>query len=429
MLVYVLNKNGKPLMSCTAVKARILLKQDKVKVIRKEPFTIQLLYGSSGYKQDITLGVDAGAKHIGLSASTKKKELYSADIELRTDIVDLISTKRELRRSRRSRKTRYRKARFNNRRKAEGWLAPSNQNRINAHVSVIEKIHQILPVTSIIVETASFDIQKIKNDEIHGEEYQQGEQLGFWNVREYVLFRDGHTCQHCHGRSGDKVLNIHHLESRKTGGDAPNNLITLCETCHSAYHAGKIKLLQKRGQSFKEAAFMGIMRRVLFEKLKEIYPNMQNTYGYITKNNRIRLGLPKEHYVDAFCIAGNFEAERQPYYWYQKQVRKHNRQIHKLQYSKGGIRKRNQTPYIVFGFRLFDKVKYKGQICFIYGRRSSGSFYLKKLDGTVISGGVIYKKLKLIAPKKTFTTERREVTPARYGGIRRNVFDEERRNV
>ncbi len=411
MLVYVLNKDGKPLMPCTAVKARILLKQGEAKVIRKEPFTIQLLYGSSGYKQDVTLGVDAGAKHIGLSASTKKRELYSADIELRTDIVNLIATRKELRRGRRNRKTRYRKARFDNRKKAEGWLAPSIENRMNAHISVIEKIHRILPITAIIVETASFDIQKIKDAEIQGAEYQQGEQLGFWNVREYVLFRDSHTCQHCGGKSGNKVLNVHHLESRKTGGDAPNNLITLCETCHSAYHAGKIKLKQKRGQSFKEAAFMGIMRWALFDKLKVIYPDVRNTYGYITKNNRIRLGLPKEHYVDAFCIAGNFDAERLPYYWYQKQVRKHNRQIHKLQYSKGGIRKRNQTPYTVFGFRLFDKVRYRDEKCFIYGRRTSGSFYLKKLDGTVISGGVTYKRLKLIAKRKTFIAERREVAP------------------
>ena len=414
MLVYVLNKNGKALMPCRPAKARQLLKRHKAKVIQREPFTIQLLYGSSGYKQNVTLGVDAGAKHIGLSASTKKKELYSADVELRTDIVDLISTRRELRRSRRNRKTRYRKVRFDNREKLQGWLAPSTLNRINAHVSVIAKIHSFLPISAIIVETASFDIQKIKNSEINGAEYQQGEQSEFLNVREYVLFRDGHTCQYCHGKTGDKVLNVHHIESRKTGGNAPNNLITLCETCHKACHAGKIKLDQKRGQSFKEATFMGIMRWTLFEKLKEIYPNVRNTYGYITKNNRIRLGLPKEHYTDAFCIAGNFEAERLPYYWYHKQVRKHNRQIHKTRFSKSGIRKRNQTPYIVFGFRLFDKVRYKGEICFIYGRRASGSFYLKKLDGTVVSGGVTYKKLSLTAKRKTFITERREVTPPQH---------------
>ncbi len=322
MLVYVLNKDGKPLMPCKSVKARILLKHKKAGVIRKEPFTIQLLYGSSGYKQSVTLGVDAGAKHIGLSASTKSKELYSADVELRTDIVDLLSARRELRRGRRNRKTRYRKARFDNRKKAEGWLAPSVENRINAHMSVIEKVNRILPVSTIIVETASFDIQKIKNPEIHGAEYQQGEQLDFWNVREYVLFRDNHTCQHCKGKSGDKVLNVHHIESRKTGGNAPNNLITLCETCHKSYHAGKIKLEHKRGQSFKEASFMGIMRWALLDKLRVI------------------------------C---------------------------------------------------------KGKTGFIFGRRLSGSFYVKKLDGEKLSAGISCKKLKLIGKRQTYLMERREV--------------------
>lgn len=323
----------------------------------------------------------------------------------------MISTRRELRRGRKNRKTRYRKARFDNRKNPESWLAPSVLNRINAHISVIAKVHALLPVTAIIIETASFDIQKIKNPEIQGAEYQHGEQLDFWNVREYVLFRDGHMCQHCNGKNKDTFLNVHHIESRKTGGDAPNNLITLCETCHKAYHAGKIKLTQKRGQSFKEASFMGIMRWALLDKLREIYPDVQNTYGYITKNNRIRLGLPKEHYIDAYCIAGNFEAERLPYYWYQKQVRKHNRQIHKAKFIKGGIRKRNQTPYVAFGFRLFDKVICKGKTGFIFGRRSSGSFYVKRLDGKKISAGISYKKLKLTCKRQTFLTERKEVTP------------------
>lgn len=286
MLVYVLNKDGKPLMPCKSVNARILLKQGRAKVVRREPFTIQHLYGSSGYKQPVTLGVDAGAKHIGLSASTKQKELYSADVELRTDIVDLLATRRELRSSRRNRKTRYRPARFDNRKKLEGWLAPSVLNRLNALLSVISKVNQILPISQIVVETASFDIQKLKNSDIQGTEYQQGEQLGFWNIREYILFREGHMCQHCHGKSRDKVLNVHHIESRKTGGDAPNNLITLCEICHKVYHAGKIKLPQKRGQSFRAEAFMGIMRWALLEKLRAIYTNVSNTYGYITKSNQ-----------------------------------------------------------------------------------------------------------------------------------------------
>ncbi len=196
----------------------------------------------------MTLGVDAGYKHIGLSATTKKAELNASQVELRQDITDLLSARLALRRPRRSRKTRYRAPRFDNRvaSKRKGWLAPSVEKRITAHMSRVETVMRLLPVTAITVATAAFDIQKIKNPDVEGIDYQQGEQLGFWNVREYVLFRDGHVCQHCRGKSKDPVLNVHHIESRRTGGDAPNNLITLCETCHKALHRGEIKLKVKR---------------------------------------------------------------------------------------------------------------------------------------------------------------------------------------
>ena len=149
-------------MPCSPCKARRLLKAGKAKVIKKEPFTIKLLYGSSGYRQDITLGVDAGSKHVGASASTEKKELYTSQLELRGDtIVKLLATRREARHTRRNHKTRYRKARFLNRvhSKHKGWLAPSIENKIHAHIKLIDSIYKILPVTKLIIETASFDIQ------------------------------------------------------------------------------------------------------------------------------------------------------------------------------------------------------------------------------------------------------------------------------
>lgn len=413
-MVYVLSIGEKRLMPCTEAKARHLLKAGKAKCIKREPFTIQLKFKCENQIQPITLGIDAGAKHIGVSASTEKKELYASDVELRTDITKLLSTRRELRSSRRNRKLRYRNVRFSNRvsSKKEGWLAPTILNRIQAHIKIVENVFKLMPITKIIVETASFDLQKIKNPNISGGEYQCGEQMGFWNVREYVLFRDNHECQYCHGKKKDPILNIHHLESRKTGGNAPNNLITLCETCHHDYHAGKIKLKQKRGQSFREASFMGIMRWTFFNKLKEAYEKLgvvvKNTFGYLTKNTRIQAGLPKEHYVDAYCIAGNMDAKRLSYYLYQKQVRRHNRQIHKYKILKGGIRKRNQAPYIVKNFRLFDKVRFHGQTGFIFGRRSSGSFDIRKLNGTKISPCAGYKKLRLLERRKSFLIERRE---------------------
>ena len=392
-------------------KVRILLKTKKAKVTKRCPFTIQLAYDSTNYTQEVTLGVDAGSKHIGLSATTKDKVLFESDVELRNDITDLLSTRRQNRRTRRNRKTRYRKPRFNNRRRKDGWLAPSVQNKVNTHLTVIRKAHEILPIAKIIVEVASFDIQKIKNPTISGTKYQQGERLGFWNIREYVLFRDGHTCQCCKGKSKDKILNVHHIESRKTGGDAPNNLITLCETCHTGYHKGTVKLPKtiRRGMSFRDATFMGIMRWAFYNKLKEIYPNVSLTYGYITKNTRIESGLPKDHYIDARCISGNPKAVSDGTVYYQKKVRCHNRQIHKNTILKGGNRKHNQAPYEVMGFRLYDKVKWKTQSCFIFGRRSTGRMDLRLLDGAKINASVGCKNLRLLEMRKNILIEQRKV--------------------
>ena len=409
-MVYVINRQGQALMPTERHgKVRRLLKSHLAHVVKRIPFTIQLDYDTTDFTQPITLGVDAGSKHIGLSATTEKKELYSADVELRNDIVDKLSIRREQRRTRRNR-LRYRKPRFNNRTasKSKGWLAPSIENKIQTHLTVIDKVHQILPVTKIIVETASFDMQKIKNPDIQGTDYQQGDQLGFWNVREYVLFRDGHICQHCKGKSKDPILNVHHLESRKTGGDSPNNLITLCETCHKAYHRGEFKLTQKRGASLRDATFMGIMRWAVYNRLKETYANVSMTYGYITKNTRITCGLEKEHYVDARCISGNAMAKPLGYYFFQRKVRCQNRQIHKANILKGGRKKFNQAPYLVKGYRLFDLVEYAKELYYVYGRRTTGYFAIRKLDGTKVNKGSINcKYLRLVATRKSIITEMR----------------------
>ena len=307
--VYVVNKNGKPLMPTSPAKARRLLKAGKAKVVKRSPFTIQLIYGSSGYKQDVKLGVDTGYKHVGLSAVSDAKELFCSEVGLRTDIPKLLSEKRQYRRTRRNRLW-YRKARFLNRGINIGWLAPSVQHRLNSHVKAINFIKSILPVTKIIIEAATFDIQKIKDPDISGAEYQNGAQKDFWNVREYILYRDSHTCQACNGKSKDKILNVHHIESRQTGGDSPDNLITLCETCHKAYHKGKIKLSIKKHKAFKTETVMSILRWKIVNKLRELGNTVNITYGYLTKSARIALKLDKSHANDAFCIAGGSGQER-----------------------------------------------------------------------------------------------------------------------
>ena len=395
-MVYVQDINGEPLMPTTRYgKVRRLLKENKAVVVNLCPFTIRLTYITTNYKQEVTLGVDAGTRHIGLSATTKSNELYASEVILRSDIVDLLATRREQRRTRRGR-LRYRKPRFNNRAKSKrpGWVAPSVRYKIDAHLKAVERICSILPISRIVVEVVQFDTQKINNPDISGKEYQEGDQLGFWNVREYVLARDGHKCQHCKGRSKDPILNVHHIESRKTGGDSPSNLITLCETCHKAYHRGDINLKAKRGKSLRDAAVMGIMKWKLYDALKSIYPNINMTFGYITKYNRIHNNIEKSHVSDAFTISKNFNAKRFGCYYKIKLVRRHNRQIHKFKILKGGKKRMNQSPFEVFGFRLFDRIMFDNQYYFVYGRRASGYFNIRDIDGKN-PRDISYKKIEL----------------------------------
>lgn len=400
-MVYVQDIDGEPMMPTTRHgKVRRLLKANKATVVNLCPFTIQLTYKSTDHKQPVTLGIDAGAKHIGFSATTEKEELFACETILRTDIVDLLSTRSQNRRTRRSR-LRYRKPKFNNRvfSKKKGWVAPSVKQRIDSHLNEVNEIHKILPITKIVIEAAQFDTHKMKNPNISGIDYQNGEQLGFWNVREYVLFRDGHKCSYCKGKSKDLILNIHHIESRKTGGDSPSNLITLCETCHKEYHKGNIDLKVRRGKSLCGAAIMGIMKWRLYDELKSRYSNVSMTFGYITKYNRIKYGIEKSHTSDAFVISKNFNAKRIEYQYLKRLVRRHNRQIHKMKILKGGKKKNNQAPFEVFGFRLFDKVLYNNEINFIYGRRKSGNFNIRDFNGENPKD-VSYKKLKLIRGKR-----------------------------
>ena len=409
MFVYVLNKNGEALMPCKPRKARVLLKEKKAKVVNRTPFTIQLLYGSSGYKQPVNLGVDAGSHYIGLSATTHKNELFKATVELRQDISGLLESRKSLRRNRRI-KLRYRPARFNNRGK-KGKLAPSIQHKIDCHLTIIKRICNIIPIENIIVETAEFDIHKLKNPKVSGVEYQHGEGEGFYNVKSAVLSRDNYTCQIC-GKTHTR-LEVHHIILRSEGGsNRMDNLAVLCKDCHAKVHTGELDFT-KKVKSFKHSSHMNIMRKRLVQSLKNEFSNVFETFGYLTKYVREKLGLVKSHCNDAFIISHNLDAEQSDVEYLYKKVRRHNRQIHKSKPSKGGKRKRNQSPYIVNGFRRYDKVIYNNKECFITGKRSSGYFQLKTFDGTVISQGISSKRLKLLEPIKGWLIDWRLAIPPR----------------
>jgi hypothetical protein len=412
LFVYILNCHGHPLMPCSPRKARVLLKAGKAQVVNMVPFTLQLLYGSSGYKQEVSLGIDAGTQHIGVSATTEQAVLFEAEVKPRTDIQELLATRSQFRRARRSRKTRYRQARFLNRKKPEGWLAPSVEHKLEAHLKTIRMVQTVLPVGKITIEVAQFDLQKIRHPEIEGKAYQQGSQCGFWNVREYVLARDGHCCQWCQGQSKDQILNVHHIESRKTGGESPDNLVTLCETCHELIHrTHQEHKIQRKTTSLSDATQMGILRWRIYERAKEMFPHVHLTYGYLTKHTRITHRLEKSHLVDARCISGHPLASSDGTWYLIKWMRRNNRQLHKATIRKGGKRQRNTAPKYVHGFRLFDAVTYQGKLCFVFGRRSSGYFDLRTLDGTKIHASASYKHLKRVQRASARLIERRAAFP------------------
>jgi hypothetical protein len=415
-MVYVISQTGKPLMPTERHgKVRRLLKSSKAKVVRRIPFTIQLLYETTEHTQPVTLGVDPGYQNVGLSAVTDCREVFRAEANIRTDIPRLMEQRSAYRRTRRSRKTRYRKPRFDNRvrSKHKGWLAPSVENRIAVHVKLIKLVCSILPVGAITIETAQFDTQKLKNPDIEGSEYQNGEQAGFWNVREYILWRDKHTCQHCEGKSEDRILQVHHLESRETGGDRPGNLLTLCKTCHEKHHRDGLNL-PKPGAGFKTVAHITIMRWKLYERVKALGLPVSMTYGYITKRRRKLKNLGKSHINDAFVIAGGTDQERGEVDYRFRQVRRQNRKLFK------GVRShiRNTAPRVLHGFRVWDKVRYKGQEYFVKGRRSSGYFSLSDIDGQSVFldgkklASVKYSELELLEKATTLLLRRAVSSPA-----------------
>ncbi len=306
MKVYVVNQHGHPLMPTTPRKAKILLKEGRAKIFRRDPFTIQLLYPCRGYTQPATLGIDAGYLKIGYSVVNQREELLGGELRMLQGMSERISEKHKYRCTRRHR-LRYRAPRFDNRRRGNGWLAPSIEHKLDTHHRLIDRIKSVLPINRVVVEVANFDIQKIKKPNISGEEYQQGEQYGFDNLREYVLHRDEHKCQHpeCKNKAKNPILQVHHLGFWKNPpdrSDRPANLIALCNKCHTpAQHKKKGKLFgwEPTVKPFKPETFMSTVRWFLVKDT-----DYKATFGYITKAKRQVLQMEKSHQNDAFVIAG-----------------------------------------------------------------------------------------------------------------------------
>lgn len=340
MTVYVLDVNGLPLMPterCGYV--RKLLKSNKAQVVSGNPFTIQLLYETENNTQDIDLKIDAGYQHIGISACTDNKELFSGELKLLENQSKRLDDRRAYRHTRRNR-LRYRKPRFDNRRRPDQWLAPSIQHKLDSHKKVIRKLMCLLPITKIYVETANFDIQALKNPSISGEKYQKGEMYDFRNLREYTFYRDGYTCQIC-GKNAFRdgaVLRMHHIGYWKNDhSNTPANTLTLCSKCHTSRNHQKGQILyglQPKQKSFKPETFMSTVRRMLITQLRDEYTiPVVETFGYLTKSKRIDLQLDKTHYNDAYCVGDKQPKHRcEPVFWQEK--RKNNRCLAKFYDAK-----------------------------------------------------------------------------------------------
>ena len=384
-------------MPCSEAKARHLLKQHCARRVRNTPFTIRLKSVVDGHVQPVSLGVDPGYLHIGLSATTDDCVLFEAVAECRTDIPKLMETRRSLRSGRRNRKTRYREPRYNNRvrSKHRGWLAPSVEQCIGYHIHLIEFVCRLLPISRIVVEKAKFDMQRIENPDIEGVGYQHGPQYGFENVKEYVRCRDGYKCRKC----GSKThLEVHHIVQRKDGGtDHRDNLVTLCHDCHAALHRGEFTLQKPRG-GYKAPAFMNKMRDKLVERLKAKYGNMiQTTFGYITRIKRTATELPKDHNTDARVISGNPKAKPNGIVWQITKHRCHRRNLHREVPGKGGIRQSRRPLYKVQGFRLHDRVAIttNNTTGYIVGLRTSGIFVIRDANGNPVAE-CTYRRLRIL---------------------------------
>lgn len=388
-MVYVLSKDDKPLMPCTNVIARLLLKQGKATVKRREPFTIKLVYEVTEYVQSLTLGVDTGSGTLGTSVSSDNgKIVYMSKVIVRNNITDKMKQRASYRRSRRNRKTRYRKARWLNRENSikKDRFSPTMISKFHSHIKEIEYIKSLLPISTLVLETATFDCHLMKNPILANEKvkhwgYQRGANYGFEDTKARVLNRDEYKCQICKGKHKDSKLEVHHIVYRSQGGsDEAENLITLCHTCHSALHAGciKVNLVGKAKGQLKYATQMNSIRCQLLKH----YPEAIETFGSVTKANRLALtGIVKDHNMDACVIA---TGGKQPIFvtnivYIKKHVAKGDYQQTK------GVRSQQRIPTSkILGFRKFDKVKYFGKEYFIQGRMSSGYAFLMDIEGNKI---------------------------------------------
>lgn len=405
MRVFVVNMRGEPLMPTTNQKARKLLKLGKAKIYRYNPFTIQLLYATGETTQPVNVGIDTGARMIGVAITSEDKIFAKGEVELRQDISDNIRARAALRKARRGRKTRYRQARFLNRKRPAGWLPPSVQSKLNATILWIDRFCSLVPSPRLSIEVGKFNLLKMigaKSSEIEAKDY--------FDVRYYVFTRDEYTCQVC--KKKNKILRTHHLVFKSCGGtNRADNLITVCADCHTSENHKPGGILyrwmkdSKKVRQYKDPTFMNIVRK----RTSTIYPNARITYGSETSPRRISIGLEKTHYNDAIAISEiDIIIDNPLEHFYYKQFRKKKRSLHESIPRKGLTNKNteakrfNKNVKYRNGYYLNDEVIFRGHHGWVYGY-SGGikgkEFLIRDIQGDIIK--VPERKNSLSIPLKS----------------------------
>ena len=410
--VFVVDKKERPLMPCSPRIAKKLLKQGKARIYKHAYtgfFAIKLNYiPKKHYLQHNTIGVDTGSQNIGVAVVRKdmnddkvsRSVTHLIEIKMRgNEITKNLEQRRMYRRSRRSRKTRYRKARWLNRKNSikKDRISPTMNHKFQTHKKVIDTLKSLLPRHSLVLEVGQFDPALMKNEGKPFNRhlgYQKGVNWGFENRKAYVLWRDDYECQVCH--KSKVPLQVHHIQYHsKEGSNHEDNLITLCEQCHKDIHKG-VKKLKKQGlkKTLKDATQMNHLASLL----KKEYPKAKITYGFVTKANRQKMGLEKTHYNDAVAIACcgkkvKFETNEV------MKLRRIPKGYYKL-YDGQGSEHRLPNQKKLWGCQPGDKIRYFGKVGFINGMTTKGYIcHFQDIDSKKIDTSDAPYKMKTPKPE------------------------------
>jgi 5-methylcytosine-specific restriction endonuclease McrA len=314
--VFVLDTNKQPLNPVHAGRARILLKEGKAAVFKRYPFTVILKAAiEKPQVHPLRIKIDPGSKTTGIALvdDARGEVVFAAELVHRGEAIKhALDQRRAVRRGRRQRKTRYRKPRFTNRRRKDGWIAPSLESRVANILTWVKRLRRICPIGAFSLELVKFDLQQMDNPEISGLEYQQGTLFGY-EIKQYLLEKWERACSYC--GSKDVPLQVEHIQAKANGGtDRVSNLCLACDSCNKAkgtqdirmFLVGKpdllARILAQARAPLKDAAAVNTTRRSLYERLKQEGLPIECGSGGLTKFNRTQRELPKAHWIDAACV-------------------------------------------------------------------------------------------------------------------------------